>query len=341
ADHLSLVRRRAGAAVRDRQHQDRPPGPPLHHRAFRALRPGRGPWLQLRAAVLLPRRPQDQHDGAGSRHSGAGDHHQGQRHGGGGRRGFLPGARPSQGGVRGQRPVHRHPGALHHQPAHRHGLDGPRRDPVQARRDQHPAVAGGGSRHGGLGRQDHPGRTQGHPPARRHRQRHDPPDEGGTREARRHPRERGHARVRDPPRRGREGGADPPVRRPQGSRLPRRRSPRARGGGGGVRDQVGQRRHRRRQHPGDQLLHRAEICRSRRQVRGLAQRQDHPVPGRGHPADRLAWRHRGAGALGARWRRAAAAAAAGPRAQASADRPDPGARHPAADHAGRTAGGWL
>ena len=34
-------------------------------------------------------------------------------------------------------------GALDHQPAHRDGLDGPRRDPVQARRDQRPAARRG------------------------------------------------------------------------------------------------------------------------------------------------------------------------------------------------------
>ena len=31
-----------------------------------------------------------------------------------------------------------------------------------------------------VGRKDHPRRAEGHPPAARHRRRHDPPDEGGT-----------------------------------------------------------------------------------------------------------------------------------------------------------------
>ena len=57
-----------------------------------------------------------------------------------------------------------------------------------------------------VGRQDHPRRAEGHSPARRHRQRHDPPDEGRARKARRDPRSRGHARLRNPPRRGREAG---------------------------------------------------------------------------------------------------------------------------------------
>ena len=61
---------------------------------------------------------------------------------------------------------------------------------------------------------------------------------------------------------------------------------------------IGQRRDRGRQRPGDQLLHRPEICRGDRQVRDLAQRQDHPVPGRGDPADGHARRHRRAGARG-------------------------------------------
>ena len=41
----------------------------------------------------------------------------------------------------------------------------------------------------GVGGQDHPRRTEGHPPAGRHRQRHDPADEGRAREARHDPRE--------------------------------------------------------------------------------------------------------------------------------------------------------
>ena len=67
-------------------------------------------------------------------------------------------------------------------------------------------------------------------------------------------------------------------------------------------DQVGQRRDRRRQRPGDQLFHRPEICRGDRHVRHLAQRQDDPVPGRGDPIDGHARRHRRAG-QGSAWRR--------------------------------------
>ena len=55
------------------------------------------PGFNYRDAVLLPRRPQDQHDGAGGRHPGPGDHHQGQCDGRGRRRGLLPGARRRQG----------------------------------------------------------------------------------------------------------------------------------------------------------------------------------------------------------------------------------------------------
>ncbi len=81
----------------------------------------------------------------------------------------------------------------------------------------------------------------------------------------------------------------------EGSRLPRRRSARALGPGRSQGDQVGQRRDRGRQQPGDQLFHRPEICRGARHVRDLAQCQDHPVPGRGDPADGHARRHRRAG----------------------------------------------
>ena len=71
----------------------------------------------------------------------------------------------------------------------------------------------------------------------------------------------------------------------EGGRFPRRRGARARGPGRSQCDKIGQRRDRGRQQPGDQLLHRPEICRSTGQVRDLAQRQDHLVPGRGDAAD--------------------------------------------------------
>ena len=103
---------------------------------------------------------------------------------------------------------------------------------------------------------------------------------------------------------GEKQARDPAGRRAEGSRVPRRRSARARGPGRSQGDQVGQRRDRGRQQPGDQLLHRPEICRGARQVRHLAQRQDDPVPGRGDPADGHARRHRRAGPRGVwRWRR--------------------------------------
>ena len=76
-------------------------------------------------------------------------------------------------------------GALDDQFAHRDGLDGPRRDPVQARRDQRPAARRRRPCDRAVGRQDHPRRTEGHPPAAGHRQRHDPADEGRARKARR------------------------------------------------------------------------------------------------------------------------------------------------------------
>ena len=56
-------------------------------------------------------------------------------------------------------------------------------------------------------------------------------------------------------------------RRPPRGRLPRRRGARARGRGRGQGDPDGLRRDRRRQHPGDQLFHRPEICRGDRPVR--------------------------------------------------------------------------
>ena len=99
---------------------------------------------------------------------------------------------------------------------------------------------------------------------------------------------------------GEKQAQDPAGRRPQGSRLPRRRGARTLRRGRGRRDQVGQRRDRRRQRPGDQLFHRPEICRSHGQVRDFAQCQDHPVPGRGDPADRHARRDRRTGARSVR-----------------------------------------
>ena len=81
------------------------------------------------------------------------------------------------------------------------------------------------------------------------------------------PRIRRHAPVRDPAGRGREAGANPSGRRAAGGRLPRRRGARARRPGRSQCDQVGQRRDRGRQQPGDQLLHRPEICRGAGQVR--------------------------------------------------------------------------
>ena len=60
-----------------------------------------------------------------------------------------------------------------------------------------------------LGREDHPRRAARHPPAAGHRQRDDPADEGGAREARRDPRGRRHAPVGDPEGRGREAVGDP------------------------------------------------------------------------------------------------------------------------------------
>jgi membrane protein implicated in regulation of membrane protease activity len=56
--------------------------------------------------------------------------------------------------------------------------------------------------------------------------------------------------------------------------------------------QVGLGCDRRRQHAGDQLLRRPEICRRDQSVCRLAQRQDDPVPGRGDAADRHARRDR-------------------------------------------------
>ncbi len=144
-----------------------------------------------------------------------------------------------------------------------------------------------------LGRQDHPRRDQGHPPAGRHRQRDGPADEGRAREARQDPRGRGHARLRDPARRGREAGrrsCEAEGRREAAFRDAEAREREAEAEAKATAD--GLRRDRRRQRPGDQLFHRAEICRGDRPVRDLAQRQDDPLPGRGDAADRHARRHR-------------------------------------------------
>ncbi len=53
-----------------------------------------------------------------------------------------------------------------------------------------------------MGREDHPGRAEGHTAAPRHRRRDDPADEGRAREARGHPRGGRAARLGDPARRG-------------------------------------------------------------------------------------------------------------------------------------------
>ena len=101
--------------------------------------------------------------------------------------------------------------------------------------------------------------------------------------------------VRNPARRGREAGADPAGRRAARkppSAKPRRASARPRPK---PRRPSRSATRSRRQRPGDQLFHRPEICRGARQVRHLAQRQDHPVPGRGDAADGHARRHRRAG----------------------------------------------
>ena len=149
------------------------------------------------------------------------------------------------------------------------------------------------------------------PPAR-HRQRDDPADEGRARKARRDPRIRRHARSPKscaPRARSRPRSFRPKASRKPPSAKPRRASapPQAEADC----DQVGQRRDRRRQRPGDQLFHRPEICRSDRQVRHFAQCQDHPVPGRGDPADGHARRDRRAGARSVwRWRRPKTPAAA-------------------------------
>ena len=120
-------------------------------------------------------------------------------------------------------------GAFDHQLAHRDGLDGPRRNPVEARRDQCPPARRGRSCDRELGRQDHPRRTEGHPPAGRHRQRHDPADEGRAREARRRSsRPKACAQSEILRAEGEKQAQDPAGRGHEGSRLPRGRSARAR-----------------------------------------------------------------------------------------------------------------
>ena len=103
---------------------------------------------------------------------------------------------------------------------------------------------------------------------------------------------------------GQKQSPDPRGRRPPRGRLPRRRGARARRRGRGQGDRAGLGwRSRSGNAPGDQLFHRPEICRGDRPVRHLAQRQDHPLPGRGDAADRHARRHRRARQGGARQRR--------------------------------------
>ena len=80
-------------------------------------------------------------------------------------------------------------------------------------------------------------------------------------------------------------------RRQQRSRLPRSRSPRARGPGRSQCDQVGQRRDRRRQRQAINYFIAQKYVEAIGKFATLAQRQDHPVPGRGDPADGHARRH--------------------------------------------------
>ena len=133
-------------------------------------------------------------------------------------------------------------------------------------------------------------------PPRRHRQCDDPADEGRARKARcdpRSPKACVHPKSFAPRARSRrkilqaEGLKEAAFREAEARERAAEAEAKA--------TTVGQRRDRRRQRPGDQLFHRPEICRSDRQVRHLAQRQDHPVPGRSDPADGHARRHRRAG----------------------------------------------
>ena len=165
----------------------------IHGRALRPLHRTLQPGLQPHRPVHRPHRPQDEHDGAGARRADARrssprDNAMVTRR----RRGVLPGARRRQGGLRG-RPTceNADPQPDHDQHPHRHGLDGPRRAAVEARRDQRAAAARGrrGDRSPGASRS----------PASRSRtsrrprdlvEAMAPADEGRAREARHHPRSR-------------------------------------------------------------------------------------------------------------------------------------------------------
>ena len=89
-----------------------------------------------------------------------------------------------------------------------------------------------------LGHQGHAHRDQGHPAAGGPDRIDGPADEGRARQARQHPRGRGLPPGRHPQGRGREAVGGAGGRRPQGSRVPRRRGARApgRGRGPGHRD---------------------------------------------------------------------------------------------------------
>ena len=118
------------------------------------------------------------------------------------------------------------------------------------------------------------------------------------REKRDDPRVRSGAAECDQPRRRGQTVADPRGRGSSRIRLPGCRSARARRPGRGERHQGGVRRDRERQRSGDQLFHRAEICRGDRQVRHVSECQDDPVPGRSDSADGDAGRDWRAGARG-------------------------------------------
>ena len=82
-----------------------------------------------------------------------------------------------------------------------------------------------------VGRQDHPRRDQGHPPARRHRQRDGPPDEGRAREARRRsskPKAAAPPRSSAPRARSRRRSSRPRAARKPRSATPRRANARRR-----------------------------------------------------------------------------------------------------------------
>ena len=187
-----------------------------------------------------------------------------------------------------------HHGALDHQPAHRHGLDGPRRDPVQARRDQRPAARRGRPGDRAVGRQDHPRRAQGHPPAAGHRQRDDPADEGRAREARRRSskpkasrqsailRAEGEKQSRDPS--GRRRSAKPRSARPRrASARPRPKPTATKAVSDAIEGGSGQ---------AINYFIAQKYVEAVGEFATLAQRQDDPVPGRGDPADRHARRDR-------------------------------------------------